>query len=368
MRVGVLGGGQLGRMLGLAGIPLGIRFRFLDPGPDAPARQVGEWIRGGYGKLEALETFVSGLDLVTWEFENVPVETAQTLRDRVAVRPNPVALERAQDRKVEKQLFRSLGIPTASFRTVDSREELLRAGADLGFPAVLKTRRMGYDGKGQRLLQSARDVDGAWAELQGSPLILEAFVPFRRELSIVGARGKDGKVVFYPLVENRHRSGILVRTEAPAPQVPSALEELAQSYLRRLMGEMEYVGVLALELFHVGDDLFANEMAPRVHNSGHWTQDGALTSQFENHIRAVTGLPLGPTDPEGVTIMVNTIGRVPSPAAVLRLPGTHLHLYDKVPRPGRKLGHVNVRGATRADARERARAVEELLGDLEGHQ
>jgi 5-(carboxyamino)imidazole ribonucleotide synthase len=260
----------------------------------------------------------------------------------VPVLPSPAALHVAQDRVSEKQAFEKLAIPTAAYVPVEARGDLGGAAARLGLPAVLKTRQWGYDGKGQTVIRAHAEMDAAWERLGGRPLILERLVPFNRELSIVGVRGRDGSSAFYPLVENEHRGGILHLTLAPAPLLTETLQQRAEGYLRRLMDSLDYVGVLALELFQDGDELLANEMAPRVHNSGHWTMDGAACSQFENHLRAVCGLPLGPTSPLGHAGMLNLIGTLPPRERILAIPGARLHLYDKAPRPGRKLGHVNV--------------------------
>ena len=341
--VGVLGGGQLGRMLALAGYPLGLRFRFLDPSPDACVGQLAEHIVGSYDDPAVLERFAQGLDIVTYEFENVPVETAQLLSSHVTVYPPPGALEVAQDRLTEKSFFREHGIPTPPFLPVGRREELSKALRTLGTPAVLKTRRFGYDGKGQVVIGSVTDAEAAWAALGGKPLILEGFVRFDRELSILSVRAKDGKTAFYPLVENHHREGILRLSIAPAPNISGEMQATAEGYARRVMEALDYVGVLAIELFAVGSKLLANEMAPRVHNSGHWTIEGAETSQFENHLRAVLGLPLGSTAIRGHSAMLNIIGDLPDIEKALRLPNTRLHLYGKEPRPGRKIGHVTLR-------------------------
>lgn len=341
--VAVVGGGQLGRMLALAGIPLGLRFRFLEPSPDAPAHRVGEVIQAPYDDWDGLDRLAAGAQVVTYEFENVPVEAARRLSGSAPVHPAPAALAMAQDRLTEKEAFRNLDIETAPFLPVDSREALEAAVGALGYPAVLKTRRMGYDGKGQQVLSAEADLDSAWERLGGRPLILEGFVPFDRELSILAVRGLGGEVAFYPLVENQHESGILVRSMAPAPAVTGSLQEAGQGIARRVLEHLDYVGVLAIELFQVGDRLLANEMAPRVHNSGHWTQDGAVTSQFENHLRAILGLPLGSTGVRGEgAAMVNLLGHPPLRSRILAVPGAHLHLYDKEPRPGRKVGHVNL--------------------------
>jgi 5-(carboxyamino)imidazole ribonucleotide synthase len=317
-------------MLALAGIPLGLSFRFLDPSPDAPAAEVGELLVGEFDDPDLLDRLADGAAAVTYEFENVPVAAAA----RVGAVPAAAALEASQDRLVEKQLFRRLGIPTPKFDDeVDS------------FPAILKTRRLGYDGKGQRLVE-------AW---QGSDPghVLEERVPFDRELSLLAARGADGDTRFYPLVENVHEDGILRTSRAPAAAAPQAE---AEEYATKLLEGLGYVGVLALELFDVGGRLLANEFAPRVHNTGHWTIEGAATSQFENHLRAVLGLPLGSTESRR-SVMVNLIGSVPVSEDVLRVRGAHLHLYGKEPRPGRKLGHVTLVDPTA----ERERALQTLV-------
>jgi 5-(carboxyamino)imidazole ribonucleotide synthase len=358
MLIGILGAGQLGRMLALAGYPLGMRFRFFDPGPGSPAGMLAEQIVAGYDDRAALERFAGSLDLVTYEFENVPVTTARFLDHLVPVYPPPAALEAAQDRLAEKQFFQRLGIPTPRFAAVDSYASLEAAVAKLGLPAVLKTRRMGYDGKGQAVLRATRDVAGAWDALGGQPLILEGFVDFARELSVLAVRGRDGHVLCYPLVQNEHRNGILYRSTAPAPDLPSEMQALAETYAARALEALGYVGLLAIELFEVNGALLVNEMAPRVHNSGHWTIEGAATSQFENHLRAVAGLPLGATAARGHAAMLNLIGTLPETAPLLALPECHLHLYGKAPRPGRKLGHVTVRA-------ESAAARDELLAHLE---
>jgi 5-(carboxyamino)imidazole ribonucleotide synthase len=319
--VACIGGGQLGRMLGLAGIPLGLRFRFLDPSPDAPAAEVGDLVVGAYDDPAALTRLAVGADVVTYEFENVPVDAARS----VGAVPPSRALELGQDRLTEKELFTRLGIPTARYG----------ATTDTGLPALVKSRRLGYDGKGQRL---------AWEhEPVGEHELAEELVEFERELSIVAVRGRDGETRYWPPAENVHRDGILRLSRAPAPDAPTrAAEEIAT----RLLDELGYVGVIALELFEVGGRLLANEFAPRVHNTGHWTIDGAETSQFENHLRAILGLPLGSTAARAPAAMVNLIGGLPEVGALLALPGAHVHLYGKEARPGRKLGHVTLVGAT----------------------
>ncbi|HEX6938754.1 MAG TPA: 5-(carboxyamino)imidazole ribonucleotide synthase [Longimicrobiales bacterium] len=369
MNVGILGAGQLGRMLALAGYPLGLRFRFLDPDRAAPAGRLADLVVGDYEDADALRRFADGLDVATYEFENVPATVADLLDGRVpAVHPHYAALAAAQDRLVEKTTFRRLGIPTAPFEPIDSRDDLVRAVDALALPAVLKTRRLGYDGKGQFVLRDAADVDRAWTALGGSPLILEGFVAFERELSILAVRGRDGDVAFYPLVENVHREGILRRSIAPAPGVPPALQSRAEAYARAVLEAFDYVGVLAIELFQRGDELLASEMAPRVHNSGHWTIEGAETSQFENHLRAICGMPLGSTALRGPTAMLNIIGTIPDRDAILAVPGAHLHLYDKTPRPGRKLGHITVRERDLAAVSAHLAAIEALVEAPGAHE
>jgi len=351
--IGVLGAGQLGRMLALAGYPLGLRFRFLDPTPDAPAGQLAEQIVGSFENPPCLERFLTGLQLVTYEFENVPVELAQSLQRRVPVFPPPEALAASQDRLSEKTLFRKLGIPTAPFQAVDTRLDLDSALSAIGYPALLKTRRFGYDGKGQVRIDRPEDATHAWRMLGGVPLLLEGFVRFQRELSQIAVRGKDGSLTFYPLVENHHDHGILRLSLAPAPDVSAALQADAVGLATSLLRELNYVGVLAIELFQQGDQLIANEMAPRVHNSGHWTIEGSQTSQFENHLRAILGFSLGSTEMVGCCAMLNLIGTLPDTIALLRLPDLHLHLYGKSPRPGRKLGHLTLRAPTWSLLQER---------------
>jgi len=342
MKIGVLGGGQLGRMLALAGYPLGLRFCFLDPSPQAPAGHLAELVIAPYDDPDALQRFAAQVDLVTYEFENVPVSSARQLAQHRPVSPPPEALEASQDRLTEKRFFRSLGIPTPAFAPVASLAELEGAVEQIGLPAVLKTRRFGYDGKGQMILRTPSDLRPAWEALGSLPLILEEFIAFERELSILGVRGRDGALAFYPLVENHHRDGILRLSLAPAPRLTQELQAVAEGYAKKILEALSYVGVLALELFERHGELLANEMAPRVHNSGHWTIEGAVTSQFENHLRAICGLPLGETSPRGYCAMINLIGSIPNRDAVLAFPGAHLHLYGKEARPGRKLGHITL--------------------------
>ena len=321
--VGVIGGGQLGRMLGQAGARIGVECRFLDPAPDACAGEVGELIVAAYDDPDGLAALAAGADAVTYEFENVPVAAVR----RLGAVPGPRALEEGQDRLVEKRLFRRLGIPTARFGTL----------ADTGLPAIVKRRRLGYDGKGQRRATG------------GGPIapdeLAEELVPFDRELSIVAVRGHDRETRFWPLTENVHRGGILRVSRAPASDGQQAE---AEAIAKLLLDDLDYVGVLAVELFDLGGRLLANEFAPRVHNTGHWTIDGARTSQFENHLRAILGLPLGETSAVGPSVMVNLVGGVPTADALAAIPGLRVHLYGKEPRPGRKVGHLTLTGADEA--------------------
>jgi 5-(carboxyamino)imidazole ribonucleotide synthase len=357
VRVGILGGGQLGRMLALAGQPLGVSCVVLDPAEAAPAAAVAGHVRAAWDDPAALDRLAAQVDVVTWEFENVPVASARRLAERIPVYPPPYALEIAQDRLAEKRFFQEHGIATPPFEPVGDDDALRRAVNRIGLPAVLKTRREGYDGKGQLVLRNEEQLGAARRTLRGVPLILEGFVDFDRELSILGVRGRDGEVRFWPLVENVHRGGILHLSRAPAPALAPAVQQAAEESCRRVLDALDYVGVLAIELFDSGGTLLANEMAPRVHNSGHWTIEGAVTSQFENHLRAVCGLPLGGTEARGHAGLVNIIGRAPDSAEVLRIDGAHLHLYGKAPRPGRKLGHVTI---THDDAAELERRLARL--------
>lgn len=357
MTIGILGGGQLGYMLALAGYPLGLHFRFLDPSPQAPVGRLAHRVTAEYSDKQALEKFSNGLEVVTYEFENVPVEAVRFLAEHVPVYPPPAALEEAQDRVREKQLFRKLGIATAEFAEVLSKDGLDSAIKQVGLPAVLKTCRMGYDGKGQWVLRTPENVHKLGLELPETGMILEQFVPFDREISMLGVRGRTGEIAFYPVIENHHRSGILRLSLAPAPNATPALQQMAEEATRKVLEALNYVGVLCIEFFEVNGQLLANEMAPRVHNSGHWTIEGTVTSQFENHLRAVLGLPLGATAAMGHSAMVNLIGELPEPAEVLQVPNVHLHLYGKEPRPGRKVGHVTVRA-------DRIEKLQARLNDL----
>jgi 5-(carboxyamino)imidazole ribonucleotide synthase len=362
VRVGIVGGGQLGRMLLQAGQGIGISCTTLDPAADSPAAQIGPAIVAAYDDPDALAQLAKDSDVITYEFENVPVEAVRTLADRVPVFPPPASLEIGQDRLAEKTLFTEVGLPVPMFAAVDDLTSLRGAVDAVGLPAVLKTRRLGYDGKGQTVIRSLELLEDAWRAVGEAPSICEAFVPFDREVSIVAVRARDGEVRCWSLAENHHRDGILRISYAPA-RGAEGLQTRAEGHARALMDRLEHVGVLAIELFVHDGTLLGNELAPRVHNSGHWTIEGAETSQFENHLRAICGLPLGDVAARGCAAMVNLIGTEPDPAAVLAVPGVHLHRYGKAPRPGRKLGHVTIRGDDEGSVRARALQISALISD-----
>lgn len=343
MKVGILGAGQLARMIALAGYPLGLEFIFLDPSADACANSLGEHLHGDYADLALLAQLAEKADVVTYEFENVPANVAEFLSTHTQVHPSPNALAVAQDRLIEKNFFNQIGIATPAYEAINSLADLQTAMASIGYPAILKSRTQGYDGKGQSVLKSPDDLADAWQTLDGVPAIVEAFVPFQREVSVIAARNTVGEIVFYPLSENVHRGGILRVSRCTSDD---AMQAQAQAYATRLLTALDYVGVLALELFEVNGQLIANEFAPRVHNSGHWTIEGARTSQFENHLRAIANLPLGQTTAVENAAMVNFIGGLPENADILGIPGAHLHLYGKNPRKGRKVAHVTVQSQT----------------------
>lgn len=350
MKIGVLGGGQLGRMMALAGLPLNLEFCFWDDAAEPCAAPLGRVY-----KSEALDQFIAAADLVTYEFENVPVAIAQRVAALKPLYPSVEALHVSQHRIREKTAFQELGIPTPRFAAIESPDQLTQAIQQIGLPCVIKTATQGYDGKGQWVIRSEADL--AHVDCSNLPLIAEQFIAFERELSLVGVKSVSGELAFYPLVENSHENGILRTTLAPAPSVDPAQEKLAQQHLTRLFERLGYVGVLTLELFQTAHGLIANEMAPRVHNSGHWTMDGAVTSQFENHLRAILDLPLGQTRAHQVAGMVNILGDVPEVKAVMAVPGARLHLYGKSPKKNRKIGHINVTAATPAELEQRMQAL-----------
>jgi 5-(carboxyamino)imidazole ribonucleotide synthase len=339
-RVGIVGAGQLGRMLALAGYPLGVRCLFLDRGADTPGAQVAPSLIGDLEDPALLAELASRSDVVTFDWENIAGGALKPLEHITRIRPPRAALEVSQDRLSEKALFTRLKIPVAAHRAIDSREELLQATKKIGLPGVLKTRRLGYDGKGQYVLRMAADIDAAWQAIGGAGLIYEKFQEFSRELSLVGARSAGGQAVFYPLSCNTHGDGILRYSIAPFAN--ARLEHSARGYLQRIMNALDYIGVLTIEFFVVQGRLIANEMAPRVHNSGHWTIEGCVTSQFENHLRAVCDMPLGSTRALGHTAMINFLGGMPDRERLLAIDGLAYHDYGKTPRPGRKLGHCTI--------------------------
>jgi 5-(carboxyamino)imidazole ribonucleotide synthase len=359
MKIGIIGAGQLGRMLALSGYPLGLRFVFLDSSLDAPGAQVGRIVQGAFDDPAKLSELADEVDVVTFDVENVPVHAVDAISKRKPFYPQVTALGASQDRLTEKTLFRKLKIPTPEFAAIDSLSDLVNATQHIGMPGVLKTRRLGYDGRGQFVIRSAADVETAWQALGTVPLIYEAFVNFSREVSLIGVRSTRGEIRCYPISANSHSNGILRHSIAPYRN--AALQKQAETYLKRVFKQFDYVGILTIEFFVKNGKLIANEMAPRVHNSGHWTIEGAATSQFENHIRAILGLPLGDTRALGHAAMVNFIGEMPLPEQILSIPGVHYHSYGKEPRPNRKLGHCTI---TAASATARDKALAKLLKSL----
>lgn len=342
MKIGVLGGGQLARMLAQAGRRLGVECMFLSPDPHACARAFGEHLCVAYDDSDGQRRLADWADVVTYEFENVPETAVAVLERRRPVYPSSLALAASRDRVVEKLRFRTLGLSTAEFRAVNSVADLINAAAEIGLPAILKSRIQGYDGKGQVVVRHTTELRAALERIGKVPCILESLVAFDRELSIIAARTRTGETVHYPVSENHHRDGLL---RLSLSREGDAMQTQAEAMISRLLHDLDYVGVLALELFQVGDRLLANEMAPRVHNSGHWTIEAAPTSQFENHLRAICGLPLGPTAPIQLAATVNLIGRLPSAAEIRAIAGAIPHFYGKAQRPGRKVGHATLTSA-----------------------
>ena len=338
--IGIFGGGQLGRMLAQAALPLGLHCSFYEAGTDCPSAALGQVIDST--QPDSLMQFVRSADVFSLEFENTPLADADALTAHKALYPPRQALAIAQNRLSEKALFDELSIPVAAYSAIHTLVDLQQAAIRQGLPLVVKTATGGYDGKGQFVVRETAQIEQAWAELgQAAPLVAESFVQFEREVSIIAVRAQDGEVRTWPLAENHHHQGILSHSIVPAPQSENLLP-VAQDYITRLLNHLNYVGVLTLELFVTKQGLLANEMAPRVHNSGHWSIEGAVCSQFENHMRAVAGLPLGSTELIKPTVMVNIIGQHPDRAEILALNGVHLHLYGKTERPGRKLGHITI--------------------------
>jgi 5-(carboxyamino)imidazole ribonucleotide synthase len=333
-------------MLAQSGEPLGHSFLFYDLSPGEATEGIGKTLTGGFSDLEKLSLFAKQCDVITYEFENIPCETAHFLSNFVSVYPPPRALEVSQDRLMEKTFFTNLGLGTPRFAPASTKQELIDACDLLGYPCVIKTRRLGYDGKGQARASDRASVDKIWSELGSTPLIVEAFVPFSRELSIIGVRTVDGAIAIYPLAHNIHVNGILHRSEIPAPSVSRTTAEEAIQIITKVMNNLEYVGVLTIELFDVSGTLLINEIAPRVHNSGHASIDSVATSQFENHIRAITGMPLGSTKPLERGVMYNIVGTLPALDSIRTLPETTVHLYGKTERTGRKIGHITLLNPT----------------------
>lgn len=363
MRIGVLGGGQLGRMLALAGPPLGLEVRCLERTADAPAAAVGPIAVGDPADADVVRAFAAGVDVLTYEIEGLPTGPLAALPQ--PVRPSVESLQVASDRWEEKRLFAALGIPAPRTVPAATPAALLAAVGGIG-PCVVKTRRGGYDGRGQVVLPDGLDDDGydaAVALLGHEPgVVVEELVAYAAEVSVLGARGVEGTLAVWPLVRNSHVGGVLHLSRVPAA-VDQALEALAASYLTVLLQRLDHVGVLALELFVVGDRLLANEIAPRVHNSGHWTPEGAETGQFEQHLRAIAGLPLGSPALRGPAAMLNLLGTLPATADLLAVPGAHLQLYGKQPRPGRKLGHVTVTAVDEVQLEERLALLTAVVGE-----
>lgn len=364
MRIGILGGGQLARMMAQAGKPLGMEFMFFCPDTHACAAPFGEHLCANFDDEQAQQRLADHSDVITYEFENVPLTTVDALDKGNELHPSPSCLAVAKDRLLEKKRFTSLGIPTADFAAVDSLTDLEAGVGQTGFPAILKTRTQGYDGKGQAVLRGMDDLTAAWEQVGKVPCIVESMIGFEREVSIIAVRDRKGEVAFYPLSENHHREGIL-RLSLARPADPT--QSQAESLIRRLLVDMDYVGVLALELFQVGDWLGANEMAPRVHNTGHWTIEGARTSQFENHLRAISGMALGVTTLRQPAAMVNLIGTLPAEEAIRNIPGATPHFYGKSNRPGRKVGHVTLtcEGSTSEVFHEHLARLLKLAGETE---
>jgi 5-(carboxyamino)imidazole ribonucleotide synthase len=359
-RVGIVGAGQLGQMLALAGLPIGVRCRFLDRSKDAPGAQVAPILVGDLEDGARLAELAATSDVLTFDWENISSRALQPVERMTLIRPSPVALETSQDRLLEKALFSKLRIPVAAHVPIDSRLELIEAARTIGVPGVLKTRRLGYDGKGQFVVLRRSQIDEAWAAIGAAGLIYEKFQKFSREVSLIGARSAAGSTVFYPLSANTHRGGIL--RYGTAPHRDAKLERRARQYLKRVMDALDYVGVLTLEFFVVDGQLIANEMAPRVHNSGHWTIEGCVTSQFENHLRAICDLPLGSTRALGHTAMINFLGKMPDRERLMTIDGLAFHDYGKQPRPGRKLGHCTI---LKSRPRERNLALAKALKLIE---
>ena len=347
-------------MMALAGLPLGCEFVFLDPSRDACAAPLGRLVEAPFADAAAAAVLARNADVVTYDFENVPAATARAAAALAPFHPCPEALDRCQDRLEEKRLLHELGIPFPAYHVVTQREDLHSAVDRIGLPLVLKTRRLGYDGKGQAVLRTGADLEPAWQGLAGQALIAEAFVAFDAECSLLAVRGPDGERRFWPLTRNLHDGGVLVLSRPGG--FAEVLQAEAEAYVGRLLDRFDYVGVIAVEFFLERGSLSVNEIAPRVHNSGHWTIDGAATSQFENHLRAICGLPLGDTRQDRHAVMFNWIGALPDRERLLEVPGLHWHGYGKAARPGRKLGHATVVAEDETSLLSRCEQVLERVG------
>ena len=366
-KVGILGAGQLGRMLALAGYPLELDFHFYDTS-GSPSVGLGQVSCDPSADLtsDTLSNFLSDVDVVTYEFEHLPLSLTQYIEKEAVLYPPSKSIEVCQNRSLEKALFTKLGIPTPKYHIIDSLESLKTAVADLGCPVVTKTTTEGYDGKGQFVIKTPEQCELAWQSIglvndKPRELIVEAFVNFKRELSIIAVRAIDDEMKVYPLTENDHHDGILRYSFAPAESVSTETAEQANTYIKELMHELGHVGILTLELFETETGLIANEMAPRVHNSGHWTIEGCVCSQFENHLRAITGQPLGNTDANRPTCMINIISEKGDIAGIMALPYAHVHLYGKEERSGRKLGHITVQADSTEELKWRVKNVASFL-------
>ncbi len=356
MKIGILGAGQLGRMLAISGYPLNHRFGFLGASENEPSALLGQLF------INDDKSLVDFADVITFESENTDVEKVREISKNTPVYPSEKSLFITQHRGREKALFNKLNIPCAPYQMVNSKQDLEQAIDTMGLPAILKTATEGYDGKGQFLIHEKTQINAAWESMCGVESILEGFVTFKRELSLIAVRDANNNHKYYPLVENTHHDGILRLTVAPAQSISPQVQKTAQHYMQTLLDEMDHVGILTIELFETEDGLITNEMAPRVHNSGHWSIEGANTSQFENHVRAITGLPLGDTTPSHpFCAMINIIGKTGDTDTVLKLANAHLHLYDKEERTDRKLGHINITANSQA---ELAASIEQLKSFL----
>ena len=360
MKIGVLGAGQLGRMLALSAYPLGHQMRFLALSEEDPSSLLGKTYINNHSNV--IELFSDDSDVVTYESENTDVSIVNQVSQKSKVYPSETSLHITQHRGREKNLLSKLNIPCAPFKMVNSLLELKSAVELIGLPAILKTAKDGYDGKGQFLIKSESEIDEAWDHMSGAESILEGFIKFKRELSLIAVRGLDASLKYYPLVENTHHEGILRLTIAPAQNIPKSLQKKAEEYMHSLINEMDHVGVMTLELFDSSDELIVNEIAPRVHNSGHWTIEGAQTSQFENHIRAITNSPLGATSiKSSFNAMINIIGMHGQTSKVLETKNAHLHLYDKEERKGRKLGHITLTSNSMEELNKSIDSLKEYL-------